>query len=149
MRQAKSGRVVASRRSSQSSSGTRLILRPPSRPRTARMVVCQFFQRGNCRFGSSCKNEHPGQTTLAKPAAAAAFSTDSIKQDLSLERPIWALSSYGPAKHEPNLIGGVDLSPEELRIEFCKARSANNAALYRQSRLARHSDKETRELTLV
>ncbi|CAO2656134.1 Nn.00g049370.m01.CDS01 [Neocucurbitaria sp. VM-36] len=24
------------------------------------MVVCQFYQRGACRFGDSCKNEHPG-----------------------------------------------------------------------------------------
>jgi len=22
-------------------------------------VVCQFFMRGSCRFGNSCRNEHP------------------------------------------------------------------------------------------
>ena len=23
------------------------------------MVVCQYFLRGTCRFGSNCRNEHP------------------------------------------------------------------------------------------
>jgi nucleoporin NUP42 len=99
------------------------------------MVVCQFFQRGNCRFGSQCKNEHPGQKTLAAPApaSAGAFSAESIKQDLTTERPLWALTSYGPAKNEPNLIAGIDLSQEELRWEYVQAVKANNPAMYRKS----------------
>lgn len=31
--------------------------------------------------------------------------------------PVWKLSSFGPAKHEPNLIAGMDMSAEELRYE--------------------------------
>jgi len=100
------------------------------------MVLCQFFQRGSCRFGSLCKNEHPGQKTQAAPALASsgAFSAESIKQDLTIERPIWALTSYGPAKNEPNLIGGIDLSPDELRWEYVQAVKANNPQLYREYR---------------
>lgn len=29
------------------------------------MVVCQFFLRGNCSFGPSCKNEHPSKPVSA------------------------------------------------------------------------------------
>ncbi|KAK5159292.1 hypothetical protein LTS14_002434 [Recurvomyces mirabilis] len=29
------------------------------------MVVCQFFLQGRCKFGDSCKNEHPGRPTEA------------------------------------------------------------------------------------
>lgn len=32
------------------------------------------------------------------------------------EKPIWPLSSYGPGRHEVTLIGGLDESPEELRL---------------------------------
>lgn len=99
-----------------------------------RMVVCRFFLQGSCKFGANCKNEHPGQHSAASSSAAAgAFSADSIKLDLTTDRPIWALTSYGPAKHELNLIAGIDVSQEELRLEFYKARTANNPQLYGES----------------
>jgi len=35
----------------------------------------------------------------------------------NVEKPLWALSSYGPAKYEPTLISNLDESPEELRLK--------------------------------
>ena len=54
------------------------------------------------------------------------ISVDSITKDLTAgqDRPLWPLSSYGPAKHVPNVIQGLDESPEELR---CKAFTATKA----------------------
>ena len=53
-------------------------------------------------------------------------SADSIGKDLTptLDKPLWPLSSYGPAKYEPNLMSGLDESPEELRVKaFMAAQS--------------------------
>ncbi|CAG8553512.1 4445_t:CDS:2, partial [Paraglomus brasilianum] len=44
----------------------------------------------------------------------------SIRTDLTKERPQWPYTVYAPAKEEPNLIEGTDVSPEELRFEFFK-----------------------------
>ncbi|GJJ12231.1 hypothetical protein Clacol_006472 [Clathrus columnatus] len=46
------------------------------------------------------------------------YRAESIKKDLTPDdgKPLWPLSSYGPAKAEPILIGGLDESPEELRF---------------------------------
>ncbi|CAG8630094.1 10013_t:CDS:2, partial [Paraglomus occultum] len=44
----------------------------------------------------------------------------SIRTDLTKERPPWPYTVYAPAKEEPNLIEGTDISPEELRFEFLK-----------------------------
>lgn len=46
------------------------------------------------------------------------------------DRPIWPLSSYGPAKHEPVLLGGLDESPEELRVRAFTATQAGNINEY-------------------
>lgn len=40
---------------------------------------------------------------------------------LSKEKPLWPLSSYGAAKHEKVLVGGLDESPEELRVKAVTA----------------------------
>ena len=38
------------------------------------------------------------------------------------DKPTWPLSSYGPAKHVPTLVGGLDESPEEqVRIRLSEA----------------------------
>ncbi|TFK29045.1 hypothetical protein FA15DRAFT_633053 [Coprinopsis marcescibilis] len=110
------------------------------------MAVCQFFLRGQCRFGTSCRNEHPsnpsqgafGQSTWNnnKPATVSekvyAFTAETIKDDLtpSKDKPLWPLSSYGPAKHEPVVIAGLDESPEELRVKAAAAKAANNPSEY-------------------
>ncbi|KAM3422150.1 hypothetical protein BST61_g2520 [Cercospora zeina] len=31
------------------------------------MVVCKFFQEGRCRYGDSCRNEHPGRGSFQQP----------------------------------------------------------------------------------
>lgn len=49
-------------------------------------------------------------------------SETSIKTDLTTEKPIWDLSIYGPAKEEPNMIVGTDLSPEEDRVKYYQSR---------------------------
>jgi nucleoporin NUP42 len=52
-----------------------------------------------------------------------------------VEKPLWSLSSYGPAKLEPNLISGLDVSFEELRINAVMALQNNTVAEY----VRRHS----------
>ena len=47
-----------------------------------------------------------------------------------VEKPLWSLSSYGPAKYEPNLILGLDLSFEELRVNAVTALQNNTGAEY-------------------
>lgn len=55
-------------------------------------------------------------------------SVDVMKSDLTplMDKPIWPLSSYGPAKHEPILLGGLDESPEELRVRAFTAKQSGN-----------------------
>ncbi len=43
---------------------------------------------------------------------------------------MWPLTSYGPAKHVPTLIGGLDESPEELRVRAVQALKAGTTAEY-------------------
>ena len=47
-----------------------------------------------------------------------------------VEKPLWGLSSYGPAKLEPNLISGLDMSYEELRLNALMALQNNTVAEY-------------------
>jgi nucleoporin NUP42 len=51
-----------------------------------------------------------------------------MKSDLTplMDKPLWPLSSYAPAKHEPILLGGLDESPEELRVRASTAKQAGN-----------------------
>jgi hypothetical protein len=37
------------------------------------------------------------------------------------EKPLWPLTSYGPMKNQPLLIGGLDESFEELRVRAVTA----------------------------
>lgn len=44
---------------------------------------------------------------------------DTIKLDLTKERPQWILSSYAPGKDPPaQLIDNKDISPEEMRLQY-------------------------------
>ena len=47
-----------------------------------------------------------------------------------VDKPLWPLSSYGPAKCEPNLLSGLDESPEELRVRAVTALRAGNGNEY-------------------
>lgn len=46
------------------------------------------------------------------------------------DKPLWPLSSYGPAKHETNLISNLDESPEELRVRAVAAIKAGAVSDY-------------------
>ena len=46
------------------------------------------------------------------------------------DKPLWPLSSYGPAKAVPTLLGGLDESPEELRVKAAQALKAGTTADY-------------------
>lgn len=48
-------------------------------------------------------------------------SIETITRDLDLERPIWPLSCFAPAKLQPSLIANLDESPEELRVMAAEA----------------------------
>lgn len=49
------------------------------------------------------------------------------------DKPLWPLSSYGPAKHEPVVINGLDESPEELRLKAVTALKAGTTDDYVRS----------------
>jgi nucleoporin NUP42 len=55
-----------------------------------------------------------------------------LKKDLTtgIDRPMWPLSSFGSAKHEPNLVAGLDESQEELRFKAFTALKAGNTSEY-------------------
>ncbi|KAF2501689.1 hypothetical protein BU16DRAFT_522599 [Lophium mytilinum] len=123
------------------------------------MPVCQFFKQGNCKFGDRCRNEHPvglqppsnanrfgplGQAQAQQSRGFSAgtqankrtwpyhLSPDTIKDDLVKERPEWPLSAYGPGRDAPLqlLEGGIDISPEEMRMRFYAARAAGRENQY-------------------
>ena len=59
-------------------------------------------------------------------------SAVNITHDLTpnKEKPLWPLSSYGPSKHEPLLLSGLDESPEDLRVKAFTALKAGNSSEY-------------------
>ncbi|KAI4182347.1 MAG: hypothetical protein L6R41_006033 [Letrouitia leprolyta] len=120
------------------------------------MVVCKFFLEGRCKFGDSCKNEHPGRNTTGTrnlfaplqnnnrsntsgqgtsnrgsktPDHPYHLDKDIISKDLTNERPLYILSSYGPGRDAPQqLFGGQprEQSFEELRLRHYELASAGN-----------------------
>ncbi|KAF2106417.1 hypothetical protein BDV96DRAFT_591147 [Lophiotrema nucula] len=136
------------------------------------MGVCTFYQRGNCKFGSNCKNEHPGQITQAtgsnfgggantnrfgafngggdryRPGQNQSglrggdvnrqplyhLSAETIKGDLTHERPTYPLSCYAPGRDAPRQLieGPVEISPEELRLRYYAQRASGNEAAAQQ-----------------
>lgn len=58
------------------------------------------------------------------------LSKEDIKQDLTDQKPIYPLSCYGPGKDAPRQLieGGVELSPEELRLRYYVCRAEGNEA---------------------
>lgn len=60
------------------------------------------------------------------------LSADHIEKDWTngAEKPLWPLSSYGPAKYEPLYVTGLDMSPEEMRVKAYEARGNKQEAQY-------------------
>lgn len=58
------------------------------------------------------------------------FSIESLTRDLQTEKPVWPLSSFGPAKCQPTLIADLDESPEEMRVKAAQAARAGNIQEY-------------------
>ncbi|KAI4175853.1 MAG: hypothetical protein LQ343_001467 [Gyalolechia ehrenbergii] len=136
------------------------------------MVVCKFFLEGRCKFGDSCKNEHPGRITTGtrnpftplqnnsrqNPSGQGAFNKgsksadypyhldkDIISKDLTNERPLYILSSYGPGRDAPQqLFGGQprEQSFEELRLRHHELASAGNEAQAIQEAQALYNNAE-------
>ncbi|KAK7423189.1 hypothetical protein QQZ08_009185 [Neonectria magnoliae] len=117
------------------------------------MTLCKFFQQGNCRFGSSCRFEHPnagnsynnngnrnqpanrfgalsgGAPAAQTPAEKYNITMDAIERDLTAELPGWILSAYAPGRDAPEqLFGGYprEQSFEELRLHFMIGKAAGN-----------------------
>jgi nucleoporin NUP42 len=70
-----------------------------------------------------------GDSNLPEVTLTAA----GIAEDLGAQgRPLWKLSAYGPARGEPNLVVGKDVSPDELRVMAYQARAGGQDAAYAQ-----------------
>ncbi|KAI3639087.1 hypothetical protein MIR68_002617 [Amoeboaphelidium protococcarum] len=146
--------------------------------------VCNFYLKGQCKYGDRCKFRHPvemkqasftgrssnvnsnnlqrssssGQQSLsvfAKHSAFGsssstsntaptttkagggnasvgnlAFNADTIKVELSWAN-MWPISCYGPdySTYPPcNLIAGVDVSPDEVRMQYYEASRSSNSS---------------------
>ncbi|KAF2177839.1 hypothetical protein K469DRAFT_601472 [Zopfia rhizophila CBS 207.26] len=140
------------------------------------MVVCQFYQRGHCKHGDRCFNEHPGSIRdrnrnfpggntnsnrfaplsgqggdRYRSGGSGGFgggrdsdrrnddfgyhlSVDTIKTDLTGDRPIYPLSAYGPGRDAPRQLieGLVEISPEELRLRYYVAKASGNEVAAQQ-----------------
>ncbi|KAI3640094.1 hypothetical protein MIR68_000972 [Amoeboaphelidium protococcarum] len=145
--------------------------------------VCNFYLKGQCKFGDRCKFRHPVEmkqasfvggrssnvnnnlqrsssssqqslsvfaqhsafassstststTTKAGSGSGSlgnlAFTADTIKVELSWAN-MWPISCYGPdySTYPPcNLIAGVDVSPDEVRMQYysgTRSSSSSNA----------------------
>lgn len=106
------------------------------------MVVCKYFQQGNCRYGNNCRFEHsktgnsgsnnnnnsgsnsrPGVFGSRSESERWQLNEDDIRSDLTSQRPKWILSSYGPAKDLPGaLLTDNEYSPEEVKWRFYQRR---------------------------
>ncbi|PNH71741.1 hypothetical protein VD0001_g5815 [Verticillium dahliae] len=113
------------------------------------MVICKFWDAGNCRFGQNCRFEHPNTNRAQTSNRFSAFNNlssgggfgngssdngsntysitkETIEKDLTTERPQWILSAYGPGRDAPEqLFGGSarEQSFEEMRLHHVLAAS--------------------------
>ncbi|EXJ94685.1 hypothetical protein A1O1_03082 [Capronia coronata CBS 617.96] len=118
------------------------------------MVVCKYFLNGNCKFGSNCRNEHPGagfanQNRFGALSGGGSsrfgggsgsnearqdrwrISSEDVRNDLTdgKGRPKWILTAYGPGRSPPaSLLESNELSSEEVRVRFYELASQGKAA---------------------
>ncbi|GAA6034169.1 hypothetical protein JCM8097_003764 [Rhodosporidiobolus ruineniae] len=94
---------------------------------------------------SGSKPPSRARTTRSSPSAPT-FDTANIRHDLTVERPKYKLSSYGPGEGEPNLLDGFDVSPEELRLRYYKAKAANNLIDYPEEKLTQRAESAVKSI---
>ncbi|KAL7805837.1 hypothetical protein V8C44DRAFT_340169 [Trichoderma aethiopicum] len=112
------------------------------------MAVCRFYQQGYCKFGNSCRYEHPnaggnrnqssnrfgtlgGTNAGTGDSALSKYSItpEVIEKDLTTEAPQWILSAYAPGRDAPDqLFGGYprEQSFEELRLHYLAGKASGN-----------------------
>ncbi|KAL2410620.1 Nucleoporin AMO1 [Exophiala dermatitidis] len=126
------------------------------------MVVCKYFLNGNCKFGSNCRNEHPGAGlanqnrfgALSGGSGGGRFggggnnegrqegwriSAEDVRNDMTegKGRPKWILTAYGPGRTPPaSLLEANELSPEEVRARFYELASQGKQAEADQEAIA-------------
>ncbi|KAI1207888.1 uncharacterized protein F4807DRAFT_169350 [Annulohypoxylon truncatum] len=111
--------------------------------------LCKFWQQGYCRNGASCRFDHPGENApSSNPFGAPNSNTnrfsalnsggnkpqeipykitaDTIKADLTIERPPWLLSCYGPGKDAPEQLFGGYPREQSLEEVMVYIKSASN-----------------------
>lgn len=120
-------------------------------------VVCSYFLKGTCKYGTRCWNIHPpnqGGTGMvntfgvgttgaggnvfgakATPLKDSKDFQDFVKQVsgemTQWERSgQWLVSCFAPLKSHPPLLGFSDCSPEELRIKAYEALKTNTSNNY-------------------
>ncbi|KAG6039990.1 hypothetical protein E4U41_001751 [Claviceps citrina] len=113
------------------------------------MTLCKFYQQGACKYGNSCRFEHPGagnnrnqsQNRFGALAAGGrdgdledalskySITIETIEKDLTTEAPQWILSAYAPGRNAPEqLFGGFprEQSFEEMRLHYLTAKASGN-----------------------
>lgn len=118
--------------------------------------ICQFYQKGTCKYGLSCRYKHvdTNDNTQNDSNSIANFTNPltlgqkekEIKDDIASfkileQKPV--LSSYGlqfPAT--ANLIAGRDVSLEELRLQYLEAQALGTMQAYETQMAARTKDME-------
>ncbi len=94
---------------------------------------------------------HPVLTPQASSADFPYFryslSRETIEEDLTIERPKWIMSAYGPGRDAPTqLFGGypMEQSPEEIRVMHYIAMACGNPQQsVRSISSTRHNELET------
>ncbi|XP_037957184.1 uncharacterized protein LOC119687079 [Teleopsis dalmanni] len=87
------------------------------------MGICKYFLRGQCWYGSKCRDEHVDIKYDIK--------TDIKK---AVHGKQWQLSCYGPFKGKPCIPDYIeDVSFEEIRLEYYKVKQTNDFAKVHQA----------------
>ncbi|KAJ1946849.1 hypothetical protein FBU59_001945 [Linderina macrospora] len=96
---------------------------------------------GGGAFGQNSGDAIPAQPAEEKTVFSSTAGTtdeklsklsDNLLKKMAADRPIWRISSFGPISNEPNMLAGMDMSPEEARIEYMLARNSGTLAQYDQ-----------------
>lgn len=59
-------------------------------------AVCRFYQKGYCRYGSSCRFEHPGESSYSRDEIETPSTNFSFKSALSVISPQQTFNQPAP-----------------------------------------------------